>query len=1067
LHIWERASTLGLSDLEDEAVRRDEESRRRDGLAGSIRSDAVGTVSQSELPTIWGAGWEPSSALEFPTPLNSSWARDELLRFVAERHDGHLDTAASCWDEMGAPESFGGVSFYQFSKSYVSSLEESLQERLLTPSLSSLVDVEVIPRRSGLLHLERRTARLLLDIALCLRRISHYASITLEQRIEWQRMMMQTRLVDEHLKDLSTNGIPTPDGGTFGGKGFRSTWQEGVVACASAMRRAIDIPEGERARADIVAPMIRDVGLALAMGQTPTEVFAAQMGKSGSYMDGGQEGSGGRDLHIGNWEKGVLPPTAPLPIASATTTGIALAASRLSIDRFHLAPVGEGCSSNGEFWEAMNLAGARGLPISFMIQNNQIALDTFVTAQSGVETYGDKGHAMGMPAWTMDGSDPGLFYASTAVAREFATAGGGPTLIHVETMRGCGHAHHHDDLYLGAVSGNPPGYVDRELLTYWAEKDPLPNHRELLIQFGADDKELESMEEQEQVSVDAARDEMMEMPWPEGNTVTRGVTSLHDAASHSEQYDRFGSEVTVIDPPLAPGESSLEFSEATNTWTYSRAIQNGMVSIAEKYGDRAVFMGEDMEIAGAFGMMLSLIAKGHSDKLLDMPLSESVIVHSATGAALGGMRPVAEIQFGGFAALAMNALVNNAAQLRWRWGANVPITVRIPLGAKTRSGPFHANMIESWFLNDPGLGLGVDLTNIHLANDSTLALFDASKLADYFTGVQAGDLVGALILGVLAGLGGRSMAWLVRWSKGQARQTSFVPRVLVGGALLAGLAVAAEAAFGAPLTIGPGIEAMEWVVEPDRGLGLIALLFGLRIAATLVTLGSGGVGGLFIPLAVQGVILGQFTGIALGTDRPGLYPTLGLAAFLGAGYRAPISAVMFVAESTGGSFVVPALVAAALSQLVAGKSSVAEHQQSVRLGHLERRFTLPITSALTTDVLTVPPDATAAEFVYAHVLGRRERSVPVVDGGTYVGMISLSEVSAIERSTWDSTPVAELLQTGLPAALPSWSLRDAAVAMEDAHVDVLAVVDAEGAFIGILRADDILKLDEILEETGG
>ena len=72
-------------------------------------------------------------------------------------------------------------------------------------------------------------------------------------------------------------------------------------------------------------------------------------------------------------------------------------------------------------------------------------------------------------------------------------------------------------------------------------------------------------------------------------------------------------------------------------------------------------------------------------------------------AALGGMRPLAEIQFGGFAALAMNPLVNNAAQLRWRWGAEVPMTVRIPLGAKTRSGPFHANMIESWLTNDPGL----------------------------------------------------------------------------------------------------------------------------------------------------------------------------------------------------------------------------------------------------------------------------------------------------------------------------------------------------------------------------
>ena len=110
-----------------------------------------------------------------------------------------------------------------------------------------------------------------------------------------------------------------------------------------------------------------------------------------------------------------------------------------------------------------------------------------------------------------------------------------------------------------------------------------------------------------------------------------------------------------------------------------------------------------MEVAGAFGMNIPLKANGHQDKLLDMPLCEAVIIHSATGAALSGMRPIAEIQFGGFAALAHNALINNAAMLRWRWGANVPLTVRIPLGGRTRSGPFHANMIESWYANDPGL----------------------------------------------------------------------------------------------------------------------------------------------------------------------------------------------------------------------------------------------------------------------------------------------------------------------------------------------------------------------------
>ena len=126
------------------------------------------------------------------------------------------------------------------------------------------------------------------------------------------------------------------------------------------------------------------------------------------------------------------------------------------------------------------------------------------------------------------------------------------TLIHVETMRGCGHAHHHDDLYLGADSGNPPGYVDRGLLTYWAEKDPVPNHRELLVQLGCDEKALDEMESEEQALADAAREEMEAMPWPEGYTVTKGITSLHDAASHTEQYERFEREVGLTECPLQP-----------------------------------------------------------------------------------------------------------------------------------------------------------------------------------------------------------------------------------------------------------------------------------------------------------------------------------------------------------------------------------------------------------------------------------------------------------------------------------------------------------------------------------
>ena len=333
--------------------------------------------------------------------------------------------------------------------------------------------------------------------------------------------------------------------------------------------------------------------------------------------------------------------------------------------------------------------------------------------------------------------------------------------------------------------------------------------------------------------------------------------------------------------------------------------------------------------------------------------------------------------------------------------------------------------------------------------------------------VQIGDLLGALILGIAAGLGGRGFAWLVRRAKHATHTVSWPRRAAAAAVAMAGLTLLADAAFGEALSLGPGIRAMEWVVQQDA-LELIALLFGVRVAATLATVLGDGVGGLFIPLATLGVIVGQFVGVATGAASTGLYATLGLAAFLGAGYRAPIAAVMFVAESTGAAaFVVPALVAAAVSQVVGGPSSVTEYQRSKRLGHLEQRFTLPLSSILTTDVLTVPPDATVSEFVYMHVLGRRERVVPVVAGSSYLGMAQLSQLSSVSRDEWEATSVESMMTTDLPAGSPSWTVRDAVVAMEAADIEVLAVTDSAGNFIGVVTEDDVVRLGEILEETEG
>ena len=96
---------------------------------------------------------------------------------------------------------------------------------------------------------------------------------------------------------------------------------------------------------------------------------------------------------------------------------------------------------------------------------------------------------------------------------------------------------------------------------------------------------------------------------------------------------------------------------------------------------------------------MALKNAGHQGKLVDMPLCEAVIVHTGVGAALSGMKPMVEIQFGGFGMLGFNALVNNAAMLRWRWGADCPMTVRIPLGARTPGLPrYHRILVcqRSW-----------------------------------------------------------------------------------------------------------------------------------------------------------------------------------------------------------------------------------------------------------------------------------------------------------------------------------------------------------------------------------
>ncbi|MCA8938492.1 MAG: alpha-ketoacid dehydrogenase subunit beta, partial [Planctomycetes bacterium] len=125
----------------------------------------------------------------------------------------------------------------------------------------------------------------------------------------------------------------------------------------------------------------------------------------------------------------------------------------------------------------------------------------------------------------------------------------------------------------------------------------------------------------------------------------------------------------------------------------------------EMTNDERVFvLGEDVGIYnGAFRVTAGLLEKFGTSRVWDTPLSESAIIGNAIGAALYGMRPVAEMQFADFVACGFNQLVNNAATIHYRWGPEVPMTVRLPWGGGVSGGPFHSKCMEAWFLNTPGL----------------------------------------------------------------------------------------------------------------------------------------------------------------------------------------------------------------------------------------------------------------------------------------------------------------------------------------------------------------------------
>jgi 2-oxoisovalerate dehydrogenase E1 component len=541
------------------------------------------------------------------------------------------------------------------------------------------------------------------------------ASISKDEKLWMLRGMILTRAVDLTLKKIFLSSEIKYKDTVFQGKGFRSLGQEAIYAAALRLNRGEKFSKKGSYEGDIVAPVIRDLGVVLAFTDDDIEAaLNAQAGKEGPPTNG-------KDLHIGDFAKGVWPPAAPLAIATCSAVGIAAAFSLRKEKRVAVSFIGEGGTSLGEWHEAVNLAASRKLPVIFCVENNQTALSTGVHQQSAVRVFGDKAKGYGIPHVTLDGTDPEAVAAGFAWGAEHAREGRGPCLIELISMRMCGHAHHDDMLYLGhepAPSFDYPtptktGYVDADKYALWAQKDPIKTYARRLISAKiCAQKQLNDWEQEAKHKCEQALERVKLKDWPKPEqkvelfTWPRAVLSPPLEKGAGGIFSTLQPEKNPPNPLFLRGDKTLIESappfQKTGS-TYMEAIAQAVYE--QMQGNKLVYMlGEDIEppYGNAF-MMFRNAPKKVWPRFINTPIAENAIVGALVGMAAEGIRPIGEMQFNDFSASAFDQIVNNAAKLRFRTGISAPFVLRMPWGGLRRAGPYHSQDTIPWFHRAFGL----------------------------------------------------------------------------------------------------------------------------------------------------------------------------------------------------------------------------------------------------------------------------------------------------------------------------------------------------------------------------
>jgi 2-oxoisovalerate dehydrogenase E1 component len=470
---------------------------------------------------------------------------------------------------------------------------------------------------------------------------------------------------------------------------------------------------------DWLYPYYRDRALCLMLGVTPLEMLLQSVGAKDDPSSGGRQMpshwghpkynivsksscTGTQFVHaVGAAETTLYYEQHPKALAQAKKAPLGDLA-RHSSDEIVYVSGGDGATSEGEFWESLNAACAKRLPLMYLIEDNGYAISVPIEVQTAGGSISKL--VRGFPhlhVAEVDGTDPIASYQVCQEAVNYCRERRGPSFVHAHVTRPYSHSLSDDEkLY------KVPEERERE-----AHRDPLSKFALFLIREGLlDQKQIEAIEAQVEHEVRQATDAALDAEAPAASTVLHNMYSpaIDPTSSGFETEPQFhGAQKTMVEMVAATLNDEMSRDERVTVFGEDVADASREENLKEVKGK-----------GGVFKATAGLQRKYGANRVFNTPLAEASIVGRAIGMATRGLKPVVEIQFFDYIWPAMMQIRDELCTLRWRSNGafKCPMVIRVAIGGYLTGGAiYHSQSGESLFTHTPGLRVVMPSTALDVA----------------------------------------------------------------------------------------------------------------------------------------------------------------------------------------------------------------------------------------------------------------------------------------------------------------------------------------------------------------